>query len=203
MVPRQRALANSAYSALYLAAAACKIAWAGIASRPSLLHVNITGRGSTKRKLALTTIARAVALPYVLHIHDYDYGADVRARGGSTQCLVRRMFAGAAQIIVLGADARRSVYGPRSPCQKPPSWFCRMQYPIHIPRRGRPREMAATDPVHLVFLGYLSARKGLPELLEALASPAMATLPWRATLAGGGPIDEFQPAPPPLAFPAG
>ena len=52
--------------------------------------------------------------------------------------------------------------------------------------------MAARDPAHLVFLGYLSARKGIPELLEAFASPAMAALPWRATLAGGGPVDEFQ-----------
>ncbi|MGA9565029.1 MAG: hypothetical protein WBS19_05860, partial [Candidatus Korobacteraceae bacterium] len=60
-------------SALYLVAAAFRIAWAGIAGQPSLLHVNITGRGSTIRKLALTAIARAVALPYVLHIHDYDY----------------------------------------------------------------------------------------------------------------------------------
>jgi peptidoglycan/LPS O-acetylase OafA/YrhL/glycosyltransferase involved in cell wall biosynthesis len=178
-------------SALYLGAAACRIAWAGIASRPSLLHVNITGRGSTTRKLALTTIARAVALPYVLHIHDYDYGADVRARGGSTQCLVRRMFAGASQIIVLGTDAERTLRAalalPEAPILVLPN-----AVPDPHPAPRSIEKMAATDPVHLVFLGYLSARKGIPELLEALASPAMATLPWRATLAGGGPIDEFQ-----------
>ena len=72
-------------SILYLVAAALRIAWAGITGRRSLLHVNITGRGSTARKLVLTAIARAVALPYVLHIHDYDYAVDVRVRGDWTR----------------------------------------------------------------------------------------------------------------------
>ena len=61
------------------------------------------------RKLVLTAIARAVALPYVLHIHDYDYAADVRARGGLMRRLVRGMFAAAAQIIVLGTEAERTL----------------------------------------------------------------------------------------------
>jgi len=44
----------------------------------------------------------------------------------------------------------------------------------------------------LLFLGYLSARKGVPELLQALASLPSRTRYWRATLAGGGPVDEFR-----------
>jgi hypothetical protein len=91
-------------SVLYLVAAALRIAWIGIAGRPSLIHANITGRGSTSRKLMLTGVARALALPYVLHVHDYDYAADFRARGGVMQRLVRGMFAAAGQTIVLGTE---------------------------------------------------------------------------------------------------
>ena len=174
-------------SALYLVAAAFRIAWAGIAGGPSLLHVNITGRGSTMRKLVLTTIARAVALPYVLHIHEPDYAADFRARGRLMRRLVRGMFAAAGQIIVLGTEADRTL---RAALALPDSPI--LVLPNAVPDPHPAATVAPAYPVHLVFLGYLSARKGVPELLEALASPALAALPWRATLAGDGPVDEFR-----------
>ena len=44
----------------------------------------------------------------------------------------------------------------------------------------------------LVFLGYLSDRKGLPELMQALGSSALAGRRWRAVLAGDGPIDQYR-----------
>ena len=177
-------------SAAYLVAAALRIAWAGIAERPTLIHANITGRGSTLRKLALTAVARAVALPYVLHVHDYDYAADVGARGKMMRRLVRGMFAAAEQTIVLGTEAERTL---RVALALPDARILVLPNAVPDPHPSPARGSgAAADPVRLVFLGYLSARKGVPELLEALASPALAELPWRATLAGGGPVDEFR-----------
>jgi glycosyltransferase involved in cell wall biosynthesis len=178
-------------SAVYLSIASVRIVAAGIFDRATLLHVNITGRGSTMRKMALIAIARAVALPYVLHIHDYDYAADVLSRGALMRRVVRGMFTAAAQIIVLGTEAERSLraalaLGDMSVLVLPNA------VPDPRPNPRTAARAAASDPVRLVFLGYLSARKGVPELLEALASPAMAALPWRATLAGGGPVDEFR-----------
>jgi glycosyltransferase involved in cell wall biosynthesis len=175
----------------YLVAAALRISWAGIAGRPSLIHANITGRGSTARKLMLTAVARAVALPYVLHVHDYDYAADVRARTGVMRGLVRGMFAAAEQTIVLGTEAERTL---RAALQLPEARILVLPNavpdPNPTPRGGR--AVSATSPVRLIFLGYLSARKGVPELLEALASPALAALSWHATIAGGGPVAEFR-----------
>jgi glycosyltransferase involved in cell wall biosynthesis len=178
-------------SALYLMAAALRIAWTGIAGRPALIHANITGRGSTLRKLALTAVARLVLLPYVLHVHDYDYAADIRTRGGVMRRLVRGMFAAAEQTIVLGAEAERAL---RAALALPEARILVLPNAVPDPNPA-PLEggrVSAASPVHLVFLGYLSARKGVPELLEALASPALAALSWRATLAGGGPVEEFR-----------
>jgi glycosyltransferase involved in cell wall biosynthesis len=43
----------------------------------------------------------------------------------------------------------------------------------------------------LLFLGKLTARKGLPELLEALAHDDVAPLPWRLRVAGDGDPRDF------------
>jgi glycosyltransferase involved in cell wall biosynthesis len=178
-------------SAVYLLVAALRIAWMGIAGRPCLIHANITGRGSTVRKLVLTAVARAVALPYVLHVHDYDYAADVSKRAGVMRRLVRGMFVAAEQTIVLGPEADRAL---RAALALPGARILVLPNAVPDPNPA-PRigiSVSPEIPVHLVFLGYLSARKGVPELLEALASPALAALSWRATLAGGGPVDEFR-----------
>jgi glycosyltransferase involved in cell wall biosynthesis len=59
------------------------------------------------------------------------------------------------------------------------------------PLSTRERPARSVDACHLLFLGHLGARKGVPEFLQALASPAMTGRRWRATLAGGGPVNEF------------
>jgi glycosyltransferase involved in cell wall biosynthesis len=177
-------------SIIYLAAAAIRVAWAGIVSRRSLVHVNITGRGSTVRKLVITAIARAVSLPYVLHIHDYDYAADVGTRSRPIQRFVRGMFLRASQIIVLGTDAERKLRAVLSLKDTHTLVLPNAVPDPHLTPRSE-ISVPAADTVHLVFLGYLSARKGVPELLEALATQEMAGLPWHATLAGGGPVEVF------------
>jgi glycosyltransferase involved in cell wall biosynthesis len=178
-------------SVLYLAGAAFRIAWVGLTGRASLLHVNITGRGSTLRKLILTAVARAVRLPYILHVHEPDYAAEVVVQGSLIRRVVRSMFAASAQILVLGAEAERTLCAalalPKTSFLVLPN---AVPDPQPISRDGVGVEGASQ--LHIVFLGYLSARKGVPELLEALASPVVAPLTWHATLAGDGPVEEYR-----------
>jgi glycosyltransferase involved in cell wall biosynthesis len=157
--------------------------------RACLLHVNITGRGSTIRKVALLTVARVLGLRYILHLHDYDYADYYRGRGPYLKRLIAMTFLGATAVVVLGRRDREVI----SQLFKLPTdrvIILHNAVPDPLPDVARVRHPG--EPCHLLFLGYLSARKGVPELLRALASLPMTTPRWRATLAGGGPIDEFR-----------
>ncbi len=176
-------------SALYLARAMTRLLWARVSAAPSGAHINITGRGSTVRKIILATFARTIGLRYLLHVHDYDYAEEYRRRGRLMQVLIERIFRGAAKVVVLGTRDQRLL---SSLLELPPGLVTVLHNAVPDPEPDLNRARAPGTPCQLLFLGHLSARKGVPELLRALASPSLASLQWRVTLAGGGPLDEFR-----------
>jgi glycosyltransferase involved in cell wall biosynthesis len=175
-------------AAIYLGGAMLKLIRARLSS-PCLAHINITGRGSTIRKIILSTLARALGLRYVLHLHDYDYAEYYRGQGAFLKKLIVTMFRRAEAVIVLG---RRDLEVLSQLLQVNPDRMIVLHNAVPDPVPDLDRPPVPGKPCHLLFLGYLSARKGVPDLLHALASPAVKQLRWKATLAGGGPIDEFR-----------
>jgi glycosyltransferase involved in cell wall biosynthesis len=174
---------------VYFGRAALIMLWARLFSSPCVAHVNITGRGSTIRKVILLTIARAIGLRYVLHLHDYDYIEYYRSRGTLLKRLIATMFRCAAAVVMLG---RRDLEVVSQSLQLHRDHVIVLHNAVPDPLPNLNRTPCAEKPCHLLFLGYLSARKGVPDLLQALATPTMKLRRWRATLAGGGPIAEFR-----------
>ena len=156
-------------------------------------HLHIAGRGSTMRKLILGGLARSLGCTHVLHLHDYDYAADFLRRPNWQRRAIRTLFRGADRVIVLGERDRSTAMDLLG---VPPRSIGVLHNAVPDPQRGAsddipPDSATANAPVHIVFLGQLGPRKGVPELLEALAQPSMQSLNWSAVLAGDGPVDHY------------
>src|SRR6516164_1405007 len=93
---------SSCSAVTYLSCTLIALVFTRCTQAACLAHVNITGRGSTIRKVILLTIARAIGLRYVLHLHDYDYIEYYRSRGTLLKRLIATMFRRAATVVVLG-----------------------------------------------------------------------------------------------------
>ena len=71
-----------------------------------LVHVNITGRGSTLRKVVLCGLANALGIPFLMHVHEPDYLKGFRRLPRPLRTLVRGAFRRAVTVIVLGGRDR-------------------------------------------------------------------------------------------------
>lgn len=158
-------------------------------SSPCVAHVNITGRGSTLRKVILLMIGRALGLRYVLHVHDYDYAEYYRSQRAFLQKLIATTFRRADAVIVLGRQALETI---SETLQLSEDRMVILHNAVPDPAPRLDRRSVPGTPCRLLFLGYLSDRKGVANLLKALASPAVKHLRWQATLAGDGPIDMYR-----------
>ena len=143
------------------------------------------------RKLVLTAVLRAVGSPHVLHLHDPDYADDLTRRPAWAQRRIRSMFRGASRVVTLGERDRTTMERLLGVSRDRLS-VLHNAVPDPGPPDPSPRHGPASSPVRLLFLGRLSERKGVPELLSALASAPMRDLDWRAVLAGDGPVDRFR-----------
>jgi glycosyltransferase involved in cell wall biosynthesis len=173
----------------YFIGAAFEFLKARVSSKQCLIHANITGRGSTVRKVILLAFARAIGLRYLLHVHDYNYAEEYTRRGALMRGLIALTFRRAVKVLTLGKRDMETL-AQLLRLRRQQMEVLHNAVPDPVPEGTSKR--TAKGSCHILFLGHLSARKGVPELLRALAGPELLACRWHATLAGGGPIAEFR-----------
>jgi glycosyltransferase involved in cell wall biosynthesis len=171
-----------ATSPLHLSAFLLRMMRDKAAGRLDLVHINIASNGSTYRKLMIAALARALDVPYVVHLHGADYRLFWTGDRPWLSACIQAMFEGAARIVVLGRVWRDFV------AERAPAAGDRI---VIVPNACEPPSrphVGGGDLVHLLFLGRIGDRKGVPQLGEALFR--MKGIPgWRATIAGDGNVE--------------
>ena len=164
-----------------------KLAYLWSTGRLGLVHINLSVRGSTFRKCIVSAFARWARVPAIIHLHSGRFPEFYRGLPRWAQSMVRRMFDHAACVIVPGKiwqDFLIEELGVRRDSIT--------VMPNAVASPTRPSVSALNAQCHIVMLGRMGPPKGLPELMEALASPEMRDLPWRITMAGDGDADTYR-----------
>lgn len=181
---------NALYSFWILATALAKLVRGRFDGQLAGVHVNMAERLSLFRKSAVVVICRGLGIPVVLHLHAAQLHHFYRKLPSPLQGMTRWVFSLPATCLVLGGEAQRFVTEElRVPGE-------RVEVIVNgVPEPAHDRRTAGDNPVQQVlFLGNLSERKGVSDLLRALALPGFDNCPLEVTIAGGGDVMAYRAA---------
>jgi glycosyltransferase involved in cell wall biosynthesis len=151
----------------------------------ALVHIHMATRSSILRKAVILRFAHRLAVPVILHLHGNQFDTFYRRLPAALQRFVRETIRRADTLIVLGERWRGGIAGELGIDPRQVNVvYNAVTGPATLPRRQ--------EPPRMLFLGRLSAAKGVPELLDALAAAELSGLQWRARLAGTGDAHAYR-----------
>jgi glycosyltransferase involved in cell wall biosynthesis len=158
---------------------------AGLAGQVALLHVHCAERGSVLRKAIFLLLGKLLHVPVVLHLHGAEFEKFYLWLPGPLRAVVRALLRQADRIVVLGSDADNLCANTLGVSRTN----------VRIAHNGtflpHPRPRGGTG-CRVLFAGTLGARKGLADLLTAIADLRLAGQRWELDIAGPGNAESFR-----------
>lgn len=178
----------SALSSLWvLTKALLRVVRGRASGRLAGVHVNMAERLSLLRKGAIVVACKLLGIPVVLHLHAAQLHAFFPQLPRPLQALTRWVFTLPECCIVLGTEAENFVI---KQLRVPES---RVEIVINgVPAPTVPRRNRSAGAVHrLLFVGNLFERKGVTDLLNAVALLRLKDLHIELVFAGGGDVQAY------------
>ncbi|MBP2232156.1 glycosyltransferase involved in cell wall biosynthesis [Azospirillum agricola] len=178
------------WSPFFLAGTMARLAWFLARRRVSVVHINVSEKGSFLRKAAIQAVAGLFSCPTVVHLHGASF-VEYFESGAFPRAISRWLFNRCGRAVVLGDNWRD--YLVQSVGTDPHK--VRVLYNA-VPDIGA--DLAPRDPpppgaeLSLLVLANLSERKGIGTLLRACQRLKERGLRFHVTIGGGGDVDGYR-----------
>lgn len=173
------------WSPLYIVAGLGRTLALRLSGKADILHLQVSERTSFPRKGVFQIVGKLLGMKVVLHHHGAELVPFYRVASPRMKSLVRWMVHHADVNIVLGEVWRKLLTDEMSLASE-----------RVVVRFNAAENVGAgtddADPWHFLIVANLSPRKGVGELLQAVAYLKIKGAPIRLTLAGGGQIDRYK-----------
>lgn len=178
---------GSALSSLRVLARALRTVWEGH-RRGDLagVHIHLAERMSLLRKGLLMLTCKSLRVPMIVHLHAAQFPQFYSRLPVLARWLTRRLLQLPPLIVVLGSRSQAFVIEELGV----PADRVRI-VPNGVPAANRPRLRDASVRT-VLFVGNLSERKGVGDLLRALTQPGWDRSHTRVVLAGGGDVEGYR-----------
>lgn len=165
---------------LWMIKAWFQLAWALCLGRVSLVHLHVGSGPSFWRKSSFIVLSMLFRVPWLFHLHGSGFVQFYERAKPWQQRWIRHVLRRAARVILLSDSWRAWAQGVCSEAK-----LSTLYNPIIVPPQPEPRSAGAT----LLFLGRLGARKGVPDLIAAVAQLVPQFPQLRLILAGDGEVE--------------
>ncbi|CAO3431651.1 glycosyltransferase family 4 protein [Azospirillum doebereinerae] len=185
-----RGTGSVALSPFYLAGTLARLSWLLARRRASVVHINVSEKGSFLRKAAVQAVAGLFSCPTVVHLHGASF-VEYFESGAFPRAISRWVFDRCGRAVVLGDNWRD--YLVQSVGTDPHK--IRVLYNAvpdigaDLPAREAPPHGAELS---LLVLANLSERKGIGTLLRACQRLKERGQRFHVTIGGGGDIDGYR-----------
>ena len=178
-------IVDDSYGLAAFALCAVRLTARAVTRRVSLVHLHMAADGSVLRKLVLAHLAGFLGLPVIVHVHGSRF-AEFVSEWRVFRGLLSRALRRADGVVALGEASRALL---TDALLLDPSRVHVLPNAVPIPP---PDARVASGDCRITFLGRVGARKGVPELLAALARLDRSDARWHATIAGDGEVEIYR-----------
>lgn len=152
-----------------------------------LVHVHSAMRGSFWRKSLFLIIARGFSIPVIFHLHGSEMKAFYAEQSPKGRERIRWVFEHAARVIVL-SESWRTYIGSIAPRAR----IVVVHNYVSVPEVAKPDKASVGPAVQIVFLGLVGKRKGVADLIQAMARVHAVHPDARLTIGGNGDVAQAE-----------